>query len=144
MGISCRRFLFDRENRLFRLANTAFEEMLEDPARHPLPAFAGQRVRAAEALVELQGRQPTHVLQIAFVILGFDAQGCLDAQTFFEQQRALAELAIAPVVSDPERKGKVVTAAGRFIARGSRWRPSKALEQTVIEAAMGRIGCPRA
>jgi len=144
MGISCRMFLFDQNDHLFRLANTKFARMLEDPARHRLPGFSGQRVRAAEALVELHDREPTHILQVTFVIFSFNDEGCFDSQKFCKQQPALAELAIEPVMFVPDCKANIVAAASKFIAQGSRWTPSKALAQIVHDAAMERIRCPRA
>jgi len=144
MGISCRKFLLDRNDQLFLLANTKFVRMLEEPARHRLPSFSGQRVRAAEAFVELLGREPIRVIRITFDILGFDDEGCFDPSRYCEQQRARAEVAIEPVISSPDRKAKVVPAAGKFIARGSQWIPTIELAQTIHEAALGRIKCPRA
>lgn len=144
MGISCRKFLLDRNDHVFRLANTKFVHMLEDPARHRLPSFSGQRVRAAEALVELLGREPIRVIRITFDILSFDDEGCFDSSKYCEQQRARAELAIEPVISNPDRKAKIVLATGKFIAQGSQWTPTKELAQTIHEAALGRIRCPRA
>ncbi len=72
MGISCRVFLLDQNDHLFRLPVTKFAQMLEEPAEHRFPSFSGQRIRAAEALVELIGREPTRVIRITFYILTFD------------------------------------------------------------------------
>jgi len=62
MGISCRVFLVDQNDRIFRLPVTKFAQMLEEPAEHRFPSLSGQRIRAAEALVELIGREPTRVI----------------------------------------------------------------------------------
>ena len=51
MGIGCRRFIVEDEDKLVRLKNTLFERLLRDPKHHTMPALAGQRVRMAEILV---------------------------------------------------------------------------------------------
>ena len=68
MGFSCRIFLVDQNDGLYRLANTKFGEMLRNPASHCLPLFAGQRVRVAGAIVELVGREPIRVIRITLDI----------------------------------------------------------------------------
>jgi len=47
------RFLLDAQGTILRIADSAYESMLGDPANHRLPAFAGQRVRMAHLMVEL-------------------------------------------------------------------------------------------
>ena len=51
MGIGCRRFIVEDEDKFVRLKNTLFERLLRDPKHHTMPALAGQRVRMAEILV---------------------------------------------------------------------------------------------
>jgi|GEM_PF-688528 hypothetical protein len=144
MGISCRVFLVDQNDRIFRLPVTKFAQMLEEPAEHRFPSLSGQRIRAAEALVELIGREPTRVIRITFDILTFNDDGCLDSRKFSDQQFAHAELAIEPVISHANHKEKVVAAASKFIAQGGRWIPSKTLAHIIYETALGKICCPRA
>ena len=57
---------------------------------------------------------------------------------FLQQQWALAESALDPVLSGPRRGDRVLDAASRFIAQGGRWRPQPALAQRIDEAALGR------
>jgi hypothetical protein len=65
------------------------------------------------------------------------------ASVFDRQQRALVELAIAPVIGQSEGPANVVEAAERFVAQGGRWVPSRSLERRIEEAALGRLKCPR-
>ena len=143
MGLSCRMFLLDTNDRLYRLANTKFEQMLRDPASHTLPRFAGYRVRMADAIVELVRREPTRVIRITFDMLTFDAEGCLDPSTFERQQFARVELALAPLIAQSDGAVTVVDAASRFIAQGGRWAPSRTLARLIDEAAVGRVKYPR-
>ena len=108
------------------MANTKFDAMVRDPARHRFPQFAGLRVRTAITLVELIDRQPTQVVQVTFAILSFDDSGCLDKDRFLEQQLSLAELAMAPVIAADRSDTDVLDAASRFTAHGGRWTPSRA------------------
>lgn len=143
MGLSYRMFLLDQNDRLYRLANTKFAQMLRDPAKYRFPQFAGQRTRVADAIVELVGREPSRVIQITFDILTFDDDGYLDQRLFGEQQIARAEVMMRRLMVVPERDTNIVDAARRFIAQGSHWAPSSALERTIHDAALGKIKCQR-
>jgi len=55
MGLSLRLLMIDRADRIYRLDTSRLERMRANPKRHPLPQFAGERVRGAEAVVELVG-----------------------------------------------------------------------------------------
>jgi hypothetical protein len=143
MGLSNRLFLLDKSDVLHRLAAATFEQMLHNPASHPIPSFAGARVRMAHVLVECLQRQPTRLVWSAFSILTFDGNGVLDATAFEQHQYARAESALAPLVAKPVTLTIVVDAARRFIAKGGHWEPSKAVAATLEQAALGRIKCPR-
>ena len=135
--------MLDQNDRLYRLPNTKFDQMLRDPASHLLPRFAGRRVRMAETIVELAGRQPIQAIRITFDMLTFDDDGRFDASTFERQQFARAELAMAPLIIVPDDDATVVDAASRFVELGGRWAPSRPLARAVEDAAMGRMKCPR-
>jgi len=143
MGFSGRIFLLDEADGLFSLPNTRFEQMLRDPTTHPLPRFAGARVRMAEAIVELENRRPIRVVRTSFDILAFDLQGCFDRRAFDRHQRAHAELALALPTAEPARAATVVDATSRFVSQGGRWMPSPAVARLIEEAALGRVKCPR-
>ena len=143
MSLSYRMFLLDQNDRLHRLANTKFAQMLQSPAQYRFPQFAGQRIRVSDAIVELVGREPSRVIQITFDILTFDDEGYLDQRLFDEQQIARAEVMMRRLLAVPEHDTNIVDAARRFIAQGSHWEPSSALAQTIHDAALGRIKCPR-
>jgi hypothetical protein len=131
------------DDTIFRMANTAFERMLRDPARFRLPELAGQRVRTAEVVVELVGREPAAVVRTSFGVLAIDDAGCVDASRLRAQQLARIETVLAPVFADPNRDAKVIEAGGQFIAQGGSWTPSPALARAIDDAALGRRKCPR-
>ena len=143
MGLSGRIFLVDENDGLHRLPNATFDQMLRDPRSCRLARFAGARVRMADLVVELRQRQPLRVVRATFHILSFDGDGYFMASVFDRQQRALVELAIAPVIGESEGPANVVEAAERFVAQGGRWAPARELERRIEEAALGRLKCPR-
>jgi hypothetical protein len=143
MGLSCRRFLLDQNDGLYRLANTKFEQMLRDRASYHFPVFAGHRVRMAEVVVELLGRQPIRVIRTTFDMLTFDDEGCFDSSAFGRHQLARAELALAPPIGDADRSATLVDASSGFVAQGGRWAPSHTLARVIDDAALGRLKCPR-
>ena len=97
MGYSVRTFLIAGDDTVWRLASNRFWHMLHDSASQCLPAFAGQRIRTADVIVELKAREPVQIVRRTFFILTFDPEGHIDLGKFGKQQSALAELFMAPV-----------------------------------------------
>jgi hypothetical protein len=130
------------DDTLYRLASAKFSRMVDEPESHRLERFAGQRVRMAEAIVEVRDRAPYAVVRLIYEMLGFDAEGRLDRATFIRQNAALAELAMRRVIPrlEPERTD-VVDAGSRFVARGGSWQPSAALEREILRAALDEATC---
>ena len=144
MSYSPRTFLLGPDDTLYRLASAKFSRMVDDPQCHRLERFAGQRVRMAEAIVEVRDRAPCAVVRLVYEMLGFDAEGRLDRATFIRQNAALAELAMSRVIPRLEaERTDVVDAGSRFVARGGSWQPSAALEREILRAALGESKCER-
>lgn len=143
MRFSFRMFLLDKDDGLYRLPNTKFEQMLRDPTSHRLPRFAGARVRMTDVAVELQDRQPIRVVRITFGFLTFDGEGYFDASAFDRHQRARAELQWASPIAELGGAGTVVDAANRFVAQGGLWAPSRSLQRRIDAAALGQVKCTR-
>jgi hypothetical protein len=80
MGLSLRLLMIDGADRIYRLDTGRLERMRANPKMHPLPQFAGQRVRGAEAAVELVHRKPTRLIRMTFDILTFEGTGCFDME----------------------------------------------------------------
>lgn len=144
MGLSCRRFFIGRDDTFWRVPAAKFDRLLRDPAGDRLPAFAGQRVRMADVIVELMGRHPVRVVRRTFAVVDFDVEGCLDAGGFERRQFARAESLLGEVLSrSTDGANTVVDAAARFVAQGGAWTPSSALARAVNDAALGRRKCLR-
>jgi len=143
MGISCRMFLLDKEDHLYRLPNAKFDQILRDPTSCRFTLFAGTRVRMTDVAVELLDRQPIRVVWITFGFLAFGDDGYFDFNAFDRHQRARAELAMALTTAEPKGEGMVVDATNRFVAQGGRWTPSRPLQRLIDAAALGRVKCTR-
>ena len=143
MGISCRMYLLDQDDTLYRLPSVKFGQMLRDPTRCRFPRFAGSRVRMADVAVELIDRRPSRVIWITFGFLAFDDEGYFDASAFDRHQRARAELALAAPSVELRSEGVLVDATNRFVAQGGLWTPSIALQRRIDAAALGQVKCTR-
>ena len=143
MGISCRMYLLDQDDTLYRLPSAKFARMLRDPTSCRLPRFAGSRLRMTDVAVELIDRRPSRVIWITFAFLAFDDDGCFDLSSFDRHQRARAELALALPSLESKSDGIVVDAASRFVAQGGRWVPSRTLQRRIDAAALDQVKCTR-
>jgi hypothetical protein len=144
MGLSCRMFVLASDDSLYRLTSVGFGRMLNEPEQYRIPELAGQRVRKAEAIVELVGGTPISLLRLTFSILTFDRGGHLDHTRLFRQQAARFESAFAPVLGrSTDNNSGVVDAASQFVAQGGTWHPSEPIRQRIEAAALGRTTCPR-
>ena len=141
MSLRHRTFLIADDGTLYRLANTRFDRMLRDPASYPLPALAGQRVRMANVFVEVVDRVPVCVVRSTFAMLTIDDDGRIDSSKLTQQQFALAETALARVLTVSESNDGVIDATARFVAQGGSWAPSHSLARAIEDAALGRLRC---
>ena len=146
MSYSTRTFLLGPDDTLYRLASAKLSRMLDDPNRHRLPRFAGQRLRMAEAIVivAVRDRAPYAVVRLVYERLAFDAEGRLDRAAFIRQNAARAELAMSPVIPRSEAKETVVIDAGsRFVAGGGSWQSTPEQEREILRAALDESKCER-
>jgi hypothetical protein len=143
MGLASRILLIGPDDRIHRLASATFDRMLRDPSGSRLPLFAGQRVRLASLVIELDEGQPVRVVRRTFAVLAFDQRGCIDVGRFGRQQSARVDLALAPVFGRSGGSDRLVEAANRFVAQGGRWTPPGDLARAIDRAAMGYERCLR-
>jgi hypothetical protein len=136
VSFSTRTFILGADDTLYRLASAKFSRMVDDPEGHRLECFAGQRVRMADAIVEVRDRAPCSVVWLVCEMLGYDGEGRLDRATFMRRNAAPS---VARFIPRSAAKELVVLDAGsRFVrprtasAPSSQWR-------TAIERGIGRI-----
>ena len=145
-SISLRFVLVNSNDEIFRLPQARFERMLSCPPQDTLPEFAGQRVRAAEAVVQLQNRRPVGVCQVIFHYLHFDQQGRLDFNRYMKNGVTVMEAGIPDFNLKPHDP-KVIEAGQRFAARARDhnvwWRPTPQLEEAIMQAVLDDRKCRR-
>lgn len=140
MRVALRHFLLDREGAIYRLPSATLDRMLNDPTRHRLARFAGQRVRSAEVVVEIKNGRPIVVLRSVFNMLTFESDGTLVPPLQDRHVRARAELTLT--VGESGRHAGISDASTRFVARGGQWKPPAALVRRIEQTALGRLKCP--
>jgi len=131
--------MIDQTNHLSRLSGSRFAAMLSDPSAHPIPQFAAQRVRGAEAVVEQAHRRPVKVIRMVFFRLTFNQRGVLDADALMRQAGAALDTLHPQTRSNGST---VLDAQSRFVVSGGRWKPTPALEAEIRAAALGKQKCP--
>jgi hypothetical protein len=142
MGLSCRRLFLANDGEIYRMSNAKFDRMIRSPASERVAHFAGQRIRSAEVLIEIVDRKPWRVYRTTFTIFQFDQQGCVDAGRYEEQQMAMVEVMIAPVLGRKKSTKNIVDAKEKFVAQGGSWSPAVPLKNQIEKAAMGLLDCP--
>ncbi len=143
MRLGIRHYLLDAQGTLYGVPNAAYDRMLRNPERHPVPRFAGQRVRSAEITVALSNGTPIAVERSSFNILTFKKNGALVSPLADRHVRASAALALALDHPNPNHNPDtpVADASTRFLARGGRWTPTAAVKRQIEETALGRQKC---
>jgi len=139
MSLSTRTFVIDQADCLYRLPRSKFSTMLSSPNTVVIPKFASQRIRAAEASVELINRLPSRVIRTVFFMLEFDARGALRTDSLMAQAAAAIDTTLTGLSPG---EGNVIDARGRFIAGGGRWKPTPAQRKLITGAALGKMRCP--
>jgi hypothetical protein len=143
---SLRFVLVNSNDEIFRLSHARFERMLSCPARETLPEYAGQCVRAAEAIVQLENHRPVRVCRIVFHYLHFDQEGSLDYDRYMKDGVTVMEAGIPDFNLKPDDP-KVLEARQRFAARRRDhsvwWRPTPHLEEAIMQAALDHSKCRR-
>lgn len=141
MGLSCRRLFIANDGEIYRMSNAKFDRMIRSPASERVAFFAGQRIRSAEVLIETVDRKPWRVRRTTFAIFQFDEQGCVDAGRYEEQQMAMVEVMISPVLGGKKVTKNIVDAKDKFVAQGGSWSPVIPLKNQIEKAAMGLLDC---
>lgn len=143
MGLTSRSFLLSPDDTLHALASTAFMRMLRQEDVNRVRDFAGQRVRLASVIVELDNRSSLRVVHRTFSVLDIGTDGLLDVTRLNARQIARLDDLLASVARAPAAGAPVVDAASRFIARGGTWEPDVRLLGWIDAAALGHLQCRR-
>jgi hypothetical protein len=139
--------VIDKADCIYRLDVSRFDQMREDPKARPLRQFAGERMRGAEAVVELLRRKPVRIVRTTFSILTFDQMGCFDTEAYERHQfgrfAASRPSSLAELPESTEVRTGVLDARYRFDDRGGRWTPSAILLRSIEDTSLGKISVRR-
>jgi hypothetical protein len=123
-----------------RLSLARFDRLYARPPADRLPELAGQRVRAAEAAVELEAGRPVQVVRVVYHYLHFDAGGVLDVERLRRDGMIAFEAGTSTFVKPRDGDPGVVEARNRFVRRRRDhevwWTPSTKLAQQIASAAL--------
>lgn len=139
MVTSTRYILVDQNDEVIRLRNSLFERLWKQSQDAVLARFAGDRVRWAEVIVEIQERKPVSILRVVFGYLYFDQEGRLDRDRINQDNVLKMEAAGIGAIAS-KRTDSVIDASARFAARRrdheAIWQPGPQLAQAIYEAAL--------
>ncbi len=145
MGIGYRVFLVDESDRLHRISQRRFDELLDrERGGRVLGAFVGKdKVRYALVVYETEDRRPVAVLHEEYGILPVAADGTLDGARS-EEVLGLMGRARSPMDAARwvvRRRGSVVDGNRRFAEKRLRheweWWPSAELWEEILAAVFG-------
>jgi hypothetical protein len=129
------------DDQFFRLPAAGYARMLRHPSDYPVPIFASQRIRCAEAIVELKSRRAVRVKRMLFWNASFDDHGVLDTAALRGQSLA----ALHTITEEPSPRASVVKnivdATIPFLAKGRSWKPTPTERSEISKIALGEWGC---
>jgi transposase len=141
VSIGCRVFILDEKNNLHRIAVKRFERLvLHHNSSESFPEFAGQRVRYAFVILEVENRKPVTVSYVDYAVLQIDDEGKLDTN---EQHRAMRlgfdmlPSFISKVVNSPVIDGNRYFSRKRY-EHEFRWQPSSDIKEAIVTSIFGK------
>lgn len=141
-SVAGRYFLVTDEDEIIRLSNARFERLYSNPPKDKLAEFAGQRVRWAEIIVELENRKPSKVLRTVYGYLHFNSDRCLNGDRFMEDAAVVVNSGL-PNIFVEEESYNVINAQQEFAKRQRDhsvwWKPTPKLERNILDAALDQF-----
>ena len=141
-SISVRYFLVTGEDEIIRLSCARFDRLDSNPPKDNIKEFAGQRVRWAEIVVELENRKPSKVLHVTYGYLHFKNDGYLDVDRFTNDAAIVINAAFPDflVVDEPDN---VINAQREFLKKRRDhqvcWKPNTTLERKIMDTAIDQF-----
>jgi hypothetical protein len=140
MTWSVRLFMLGDGDQFFRLPAVGYARMLRHPSNYPVPIFANQHVRCAEAIVELKSHRVVRVKRMLFWNANFDDHGVLDTAPLGRQSAAAVQ-ATQDETPRTYAVKDVVDEAARLLAKGGSWKPTPTERTELTKIALGEWGC---
>lgn len=142
MGFGQRVFFIEDGDRVVRVPSARFTRIYD--GIEPLPAYAGQRVRCADIMVQLEDRRLTGWYREWYYLLPFDDTGRVDRDEVL--RGAALALDAHPLLpcerEERDARSNVVDSRSRFaqarLKAEVRWQPGHRLRQQILDWALGR------
>jgi hypothetical protein len=139
MGIGLRIFfVLNDGDRLQRISLKQFDSLWGD-SKEPLPQYAGESVRYALVVLEVQDRKPYAIKSIDCGILKFDSKGQIDVNEWHRQAKLAIEM-MPSLIPEP-RSSPVINARSQFSKKRFehefQWQPSLEIRKAIEEAILG-------
>ncbi|MFL6229147.1 MAG: hypothetical protein ACJ741_10240 [Pyrinomonadaceae bacterium] len=140
MGVGVRVFFVDSDDHLHRISVKRFEQLvLRKESSERFPEFAGERVRYALIIVEVEDRRPVAINRADYSILKLNDKGGLDTAEW-DRRLQLAMNMMPPLM--PEAKDSpVIDASSRFYKKRHEyeflWQPSLEIVEAIKQAIFG-------
>lgn len=141
MGFGHRMFLIVDGDRIIRIPSARFGRIYDGDEM--LPEYAGQRVRCADIMIQLEERRLTGWYREWYYLLPFDRTGRVDRDEVL-RGAALAMDANPLLLHTDQRveDSNVVDSRGRFakarLTHEHRWEPGHQLRKHLLDLALGR------
>lgn len=142
MGFGHRVFFIEEDERVVRIPTARFTRIYD--GIEALPAYAGQRVRCADVMIQLEDRRFTGWYREWYYFLPFDDSGRVDRDEVL-RGAALAMDAHPLLPGEREADGgrsNVVDLRSRFakvrLEHEVRWQPGHRLRKQLLDLALGR------
>lgn len=140
MGLGVRVFFIEDDNSLKRISLKRLEKLIDNDAdAEPLLGYAGQRVRYALVILDVENRKPIAIRGMDCSILKFDNKGRVDQDEWNKQKYFAVEM-MASIIPEPKIES-VINARQRFIKKQYehefRWELDSEIKKAIAEAIFG-------
>ncbi len=144
-SLSLKYFVILENDEVRSLPIARLNRLNRTPPQDNVPELAGQRVRTAEVVVQRQGKKLEQVVRAIFGYKQFLDDGTIDRNRQMEDMGVLVEAGLSDW--KPERGTNVIEAGAKFAQRrrdhSVMWKPNSALEEHILDCALGIAKCKR-
>jgi len=139
--MSCRIFLVEDDNRVRPIPYARFHRFyFLDDKDETFPEYAGQRLRYAFVIIDLENRRPVSIKRSDFSFVRFDSAGCLDKAEWIRGAK-LGMDSSSHAYFKPT-SSRIIDANYRFAKKRYdhefRWKPNKTIINAIMESIFGK------
>jgi hypothetical protein len=137
MGIGTRVFFVEDDNRLKHISLKRWEDLVRrDEQAKPFPEYAGQKIRCALVVLQVENRKPVDIIGLECDCLHFDDEGRIDEEQKQKDAKRAVDMLAAMIMPEPKEAG-VIDARRIFLGKQSaakRWELTREIGLAIKEA----------